>query len=431
MIEVKVPSPGESITQVQVANWLVTDGDFVEKDQEIAEIDSDKATLSISAEEDGIISISVKEGETVDVGAVIATIDTSVEGKKQDTIQKTKDTNEKKQVAESKTEEVKETKQEPEPVKVMEKKAPSMAPAEINISPLAKKLMQENNVSEVDFINFLKGYRIGKKDVEFYLSEKSNRPASKVYETESWGGKRDTERKKMSTLRLKLAERLVAVKNQTAMLTTFNEVSMTPIMNIRKKYKENFQGKHGVSLGFMSFFTKAVTEALHQVPGVNAQIDGSEIVYFNYADIGIAVSSPKGLMVPVLRNAEKMTLAEIESNIKVLAEKARTNKITIDEMTGGTFTITNGGVFGSMLSTPIINPPQSAILGMHNIVERPVAVNGKVEIHPVMFVALSYDHRVIDGSESVTFLVKVKEMLENPVKMLFGGNEPIKELLGL
>jgi 2-oxoglutarate dehydrogenase E2 component (dihydrolipoamide succinyltransferase) len=235
----------------------------------------------------------------------------------------------------------------------------------------------------------------------------------------------------MSTLRLKLAERLVAVKNETAMLTTFNEVNMTPIMNLRAKYKEAFKEKHGVSLGFMSFFTKAVTEALHIVPEVNAQIAGNEIIYYNYADIGIAVSSPKGLMVPIIRNAEQMSLAEIETNIKELANKARTNKITIDEMTGGTFTITNGGVFGSMLSTPIINPPQSAILGMHNIVERPIAVNGKVEIHPIMYVALSYDHRIVDGRESVTFLVNVKNMLENPVKMLFGGREAEEALLQL
>ena len=287
--------------------------------------------------------------------------------------------------------------------------------------------MQENNVSEAEFINFMKGFRVGKKDVEFFMAEKGNTPVAST----SWGGTRDSERKKMSTLRLKLAERLVSVKNETAMLTTFNEVNMTPIMEIRKKYKEKFQEKHGVSLGFMSFFTKAVTEALNIVPGVNAQIDGNEVVYHNYADIGIAVSSPKGLMVPVLRNAEQMSLADIELNIKELATKARTNKITIDEMMGGTFTITNGGVFGSMLSTPIINPPQSAILGMHNIVERPIAVDGKVEIHPMMYVAVSYDHRIVDGKESVTFLVNVKEMLENPAKMLFGGKEPVENLLGL
>lgn len=421
MIEIKVPSPGESISQVQLSKWLVSDGDTVEKDQEIAEIDSDKATLAVSAIEDGQIKFVVNEGDTVDVGAVIATIDTSVKGEK-----KTKEII-------SKIQGVVSVKEEPnteiKPNNVQEKVITQAIETELNISPLAKKLMQQSNVSETEFLNFLKGYRVGKKDVEFFLSQKDKfTPAAA---TSSWAGARETERKKMSTLRLKLAERLVAVKNETAMLTTFNEVNMTPIMEIRKKYKDKFKEKHGIGLGFMSFFTKAVTEALQIVPGVNAQIDKDEIVYFNYADIGIAVSSPKGLMVPVLRNVEKLSLAEIELKIKELADKARTNKITIDEMTGGTFTITNGGVFGSMLSTPILNPPQSAILGMHNIVERPIAVNGKVEIHPIMFVALSYDHRIIDGRESVTFLVKVKEMLEEPSKMLFGGKEPVEGLLGL
>jgi len=419
MIDVKVPSPGESINEVQIASWLVADGDFVEKDQEIAEIDSDKATLSISAQEDGQIKILIEEGETVEVNSVIASIDTSVKGEAK-----------KKEETNTKTQESSKEIKKPEVVKdkvIEDKTANNQIESELNISPLAKKLMQENNVSEAEFINFMKGFRVGKKDVEFFMAEKGNTPTAA---STSWGGTRDTESKKMSTLRLKLAERLVSVKNETAMLTTFNEVNMTPIMNIRKKYKELFKEKHGVSLGFMSFFTKAVTEALNIVPGVNAQIDGNEVVYHNYADIGIAVSSPKGLMVPVLRNAEQMNLAEIELNIKELANKARTNKITIDEMMGGTFTITNGGVFGSMLSTPIINPPQSAILGMHNIVERPVAVNGKVEIHPMMYVAVSYDHRIIDGSESVTFLVNVKEMLENPAKMLFGGKEPVENLLG-
>ena len=420
MIDVKVPSPGESITEVQIATWLVGDGDFVEKDQDIVEIDSDKATLSISAPEDGKIKIQVQQGETVAVNDVIATIDTSVKGEKK--------------AAEPMAVAEKETKTEVKEKLGVEDKTPdttktTTTESGLNISPLAKKLMQENNVSETDFLNFMKGYRVGKKDVEFFLA-KGGQTSSSV-SSSSWGGTRDTERKKMSTLRLKLAERLVSVKNETAMLTTFNEVNMTPIMEIRNKYKEIFKEKHGVSLGFMSFFTKAVTEALNIVPGVNAQIDGNEVVYYNYADIGIAVSSPKGLMVPVLRNAEQMSLAEIELNIKELASKARTNKITIDEMTGGTFTITNGGVFGSMLSTPILNPPQSAILGMHNIVERPIAVNGKVEIHPMMYLALSYDHRIIDGRESVTFLVNVKEMLENPVKMLFGGSEPEKALLNL
>jgi 2-oxoglutarate dehydrogenase E2 component (dihydrolipoamide succinyltransferase) len=432
MIEIKVPSPGESITQVQLARWLVSDGDIVDRDQEIAEIDSDKATLSVSAAEDGQIKFLVNEGDTVDVGAVIATINTEVKGEK-----KIKEPQDKIQDISIKAQVVASPKVEPKAeIKmdtVQEKVTPAVIEPELNISPLAKKLMLQNNVSETEFLNFLKGYRIGKKDVEFFLSQKDKFSPSTAIATaaSSWVGTRETEHKKMTTLRLKLAERLVSVKNETAMLTTFNEVNMTPIMEVRKKYKDKFKEKHGIGLGFMSFFTKAVTEALQIIPGVNAQIDKDEIIYFNYADIGIAVSSPKGLMVPVLRNAEKMSLAEIELKIKELADKARTNKITIDEMTGGTFTITNGGVFGSMLSTPILNPPQSAILGMHNIVERPIAVNGKVEIHPIMFVALSYDHRIIDGRESVTFLVKVKEMLEEPSKMLFGGKEPVEGLLGL
>ena len=430
MIEIKVPSPGESITQVQLSKWLVSDGDSVDKDQEIAEIDSDKATLSVSAEEDGQIKFLVSEGDTVDVGAVIATIDTGVKGEKkiQDSGSKTQETI--KKVQEEVTgKKVSET--EIKSNKVQENVITPVVETQLNISPLARQLMQQNNVSEADFLNFLKGYRVGKRDVEFFLSQKEKPAPAAATAASSWVGARESERKKMSTLRLKLAERLVSVKNETAMLTTFNEVNMTPIMDIRKKYKDKFKEKHGIGLGFMSFFTKAVTEALQIVPGVNAQIDKDEIVYFNYADIGIAVSSPKGLMVPVLRNAEKMSLAEIELKIKELADKARTNKITIDEMTGGTFTITNGGVFGSMLSTPILNPPQSAILGMHNIVERPIAVSGKVEIHPIMFVALSYDHRIIDGRESVTFLVKVKEMLENPERMLCAGKDPIAGLLGV
>jgi len=432
MIDITVPSPGESISEVQIATWLVADGDFVEKDQDIVEVDSDKATLSIPATEDGKIKLIVQAGETVEVGAVIATLDTSVKGEPKPKNQEPKAESQEPR-AESQESRTKSQDTEVEtPASSNQQAAVSDQRAatsydHLTLSPLAKKLMQENNVTEDDFVNFMKGFRVGKKDVEFFLSEKGNVHAN----TQSWGGTRDTDRKKMSMLRMKLSERLVSVKNETAMLTTFNEVNMTPIMEIRKKYKEIFKEKHGVGLGFMSFFTKAVTEALNIVPGVNAQIDGNEVIYYNYADIGIAVSSPKGLMVPVLRNAEQMTLAEIELNIKELANKARTNKITIDEMTGGTFTITNGGVFGSMLSTPIINPPQSAILGMHNIVERPIAVNGNVEIHPMMYVAMSYDHRIIDGRESVTFLVNVKEMLENPTKMLFSGKEPVEGLLGL
>jgi 2-oxoglutarate dehydrogenase E2 component (dihydrolipoamide succinyltransferase) len=430
-IDITVPSPGESITEVQIATWLVEDGDFVDKDQDIVEIDSDKATLAIPAPESGKISLIAGEGDTVEVGGVIASLDTSVKGKAKK--QKEEKPSEAAPKEQEKEPEEKSLPARDEKAAPAEEKTEKQPAPELNISPLARKLLQENQMSEAEFVNFLKGYRIGRKDVEFFLDEKGSGTSAEAPAPglSSWGGTRDTERKKMTTLRLKLSKRLVSVKNETAMLTTFNEVNMTPIMEIRKKYKEIFKEKHGVSLGFMSFFTKAVTQALDIVPGVNAMIDGNEIVYHNYADIGIAVSSPKGLMVPVLRNAEQMSLAEIEHNIKVLAEKARTNKITIQEMEGGTFTITNGGVFGSMLSTPIINPPQSAILGMHNIVERPIAVNGKVEIHPVMYVAMSYDHRIVDGRESVTFLVNVKAMLEDPAKMLFGGKDAVEALLNL
>ncbi len=435
--EVKVPSPGESISEVQIANWLAEDGSYVEKDMEIVEIDSDKATLSISAQESGTLQILVKEGETVDVGSVIARIDSEGKPPEQSSspageVSKTVRVEEKPEVKASP-----EKKPEPQPEPLASKEnLSSEAETEdkadlIHLSPLARKLLSMSNQSEKEFVEFLKSYRFSKKDVEFFMDEK-DKPRAEIAATPvSWGGSRNSERKKLSTLRTKLAERLVSVKNETAMLTTFNEVNMSAIMNIRNQYKEIFKEKHGISLGFMSFFTKAITEALGLFPQVNAQFAGNEIIYFDYADISIAMSTPKGLLVPVLRNAEKMSLAEIEKKIKELATKARENKISLDEMKGGTFTITNGGVFGSMLSTPIINPPQSAILGMHNIVERPIAVNGKVEIHPVMYVALSYDHRIIDGKESVSFLVKVKEMLENPAKMLNGGKDPLISLLEL
>jgi len=417
IVEIKVPSPGESITEVQIASWLVEDGSLVQKDQEIAEIDSDKATLSISAEVSGKIKLLAEEGDTVDIGTVVCSIDSSVEVKEATApVVKKEDT-----VSEEKK----------LPVEI--EKATDSAPADsdIRISPLAQKLMQEKNISEAEITAFYKSLRLGTKDVEFFLEAKDKTPQKASVETSnSWGGTRDQEAKKMSLLRKKLAQRLVSVKNETAMLTTFNEVNMTPIMEIRKKYKEQFKEQHGVGLGFMSFFTKAVTEALNHFPKVNSMIDGEEIIAYDYADISVAVSSPKGLVVPVVRNAETLSLAGIEQEIKALAVKARNGKLSLDEMTGGTFTITNGGVFGSMLSTPIINPPQSAILGMHNIVERPIAVNGKVEIHPIMYLALSYDHRVIDGKESVGFLVKVKEMLENPERMLFGGRSPVEKLLG-
>lgn len=421
IVEIKVPSPGESITEVQIASWLVEDGSLVQKDQEIAEIDSDKATLSISAEVSGKIKLLIEEGETVEIGVVICSIDSSFEVK--ETVEAPVAT---------KKEEPKPLKEEKKAEKTEEKVVEETSgESDIHISPLARKLMQEKNISEAEITAFYKSLRLGTEDVEFYLEAKEKLPqnagSSKL---SSWGGTRDQSGKKMSLLRKKLAQRLVTVKNETAMLTTFNEVNMTPIMEIRKKYKDQFKEQHGVGLGFMSFFTKAVTEALQFFPQVNSMIDGDEIVTFDYADISIAVSSPKGLVVPVVRNAETLSLAEIEKTIKALAIKARDGKLSLEEMTGGTFTITNGGVFGSMLSTPIINPPQSAILGMHNIVERPIAVNGKVEVHPIMYLALSYDHRIIDGKESVSFLVKVKELLENPERMLFAGKPPIENLLG-
>jgi 2-oxoglutarate dehydrogenase E2 component (dihydrolipoamide succinyltransferase) len=413
IVEIKVPSPGESITEVQIARWLKKEGDVVEKDDELCEIDSDKATLTVNAEEAGQISILAKEGDTVKVGDIVCKIDTSVAPSLKA---------EKTETAAPTAKMVESAKASPAPTPVADSKNDSYAKG--TPAPAAKKLMEENKIPANVISGTGKDGRITKGDV-LDLMAKGFKPSSKEEIT------RDTDRQKMSSLRKKLAQRLVAVKNETAMLTTFNEVDMSAIMAIRAKYKDAFKEKYGVNVGFMSFFTKAVTEALQLFPAVNAMIDGEEIVYHKYCDIGIAVSAPKGLVVPVLRNAEAMSLADIENGIKNLAVKARENKITIDDMTGGTFTITNGGVFGSMMSTPIINPPQSAILGMHNVVERPVAINGEVKIRPIMYVALSYDHRIIDGRESVGFLVKVKEMLENPTKMLFGAKSPEEILLGL
>ncbi|MBN8695008.1 MAG: 2-oxoglutarate dehydrogenase complex dihydrolipoyllysine-residue succinyltransferase [Bacteroidetes bacterium] len=410
-IEMKVPSPGESITEVVIARWLKKDGDYVEKDEEVAEVDSDKATLTINAEESGAIKLLAAEGDTVKVGQVVCSIDTSVKGESKPKVEAVAPKVEAK--AEPKKEVVKET-------------AKSDSYASGTPSPAAKKLMDENKMPANKVAATGKDGRITKGDVLNALAAGFDSSS-----TAGWGGSRDTERSKMTPLRKKLAQRLVSVKNETAMLTTFNEVDMSAIYAMRAKYKDKFKEVHGTNLGFMSFFTKAVTEALNHYPAVNAMIDGDEIVYHKYADIGIAVSAPKGLVVPVVRNAEQMSLAQIETEIKNLAIKARDNKITLEDMSGGTFTITNGGVFGSMMSTPIINPPQSAILGMHNVVERPVAVNGQVVIRPMMYVALSYDHRIIDGRESVGFLVKVKEMLENPTKMLFGGKDPSEVVLGL
>lgn len=418
VLEMKVPSPGESISEVEIATWLVEDGDYVEKDQAIAEVDSDKATLELPAEAAGTITLKAEEGDAVEVGAVVCLIDTAAEKPAGMEVAPAAEVKEK----------VKETVAEPAPnpapaPKAEEKK---VSHATGHPSVAAKKIMDENGVSPAQINGTGKDGRITKQDVLAAMAAGFSPEAA-----QGWGGTRDKEAKKMSMLRRKVAERLVSVKNETAMLTTFNEVDMKPIMDVRAKYKQFFKEHHEVNLGFMSFFTKAVTEALNLFPAVNAQIEGKEMIMHNYADIGIAVSSPKGLMVPVVRNAEQMTLAEIEREIKRLAIKARDGKISPDEMTGGTFTITNGGVFGSMLSTPIINPPQSAILGMHNIVERPVVVNGEIVVRPIMYVALSYDHRIIDGKESVSFLVKVKEMLENPERMIFGGKDPIEVLLGL
>ena len=394
LLEMRVPSPGESISEVEIAEWLVEDGDYVEKDQSIAEIDSDKATLELPAEDSGTIRIVVAEGETVAVGDIVCIIDTS-------TKQEPKERSIKKQSTEVSSKIVK----------------PSSDLGVEKATPLASAMINDMDIS----INEVKGTgELGKITKSDVLG---------AVQADYIDKKRGTTRKKMSSLRKKIGSRLVAVKNDTAMLTTFNEVDMTTIFTIRKEYKEQFKEKYGVSLGFMSFFTKAVTEALKEFKDVNAMIDGNEIIHYNYMDIGIAVSAPKGLMVPVVRNAELMSFQEIESEIKRLAIRARDGKITINEMLGGTFTITNGGVFGSMLSTPIINPPQSAILGMHNIVERPIAVNGEVKIRPIMYVALSYDHRIIDGKESVSFLVKVKECLEDPTNLLMEGD--VKKYLDL
>ena len=402
ILEMRVPSPGESITEVEIAEWLVADGDYVEKDQAIAEVDSDKATLELPAEVSGIITLKAEEGDAVNVGEVVCLIDTSAEAPAG---------------GEAKA----------DAPKVEEKKAeaPKAAPADNKTyatgtaAPAAKKILDEKGIATSDVSGTGRDGRITKEDAVKAIPSMGT----------PTGGSRSTGRKKMSMLRRKVAERLVEAKNTTAMLTTFNEADMKPIFDLRKQYKEEFKTKHGVGLGFMSFFTKAVTRALELYPDVNSMIDGKEMITYDFCDISIAVSGPKGLMVPVMRNAEALTFRGVETEIKRLALRARDGKITVDEMTGGTFTISNGGVFGSMLSTPIINPPQSAILGMHNIIERPVAVDGQVVIRPMMYLALSYDHRIIDGKESVGFLVAIKEALESPVELLMGGD--VKKALEL
>ena len=405
ILEMKVPSPGESISEVEIAEWLVKDGDYVEKDQAIAEVDSDKATLDLPAEQSGIITLKANEGDAVEVGAVVCLIDTSAKAPKVDA----------KKVSIKIEEKVVEKKEVELETKVEESSFASGTP-----SPAAAKILSEKNISVSNVSGTGRGGRITKDDALKALPKVDIKAIVKDRKIES---------KKLSMLRRKVAQRLVAVKNHTAMLTTFNEVNMTPIFELRKKYKEEFKEKHGVGLGFMSFFTKATVQALQEFPDVNSMIDGDQQIKYDFFDISIAVSGPKGLMVPVVRDAQKLTFSGVEKEIKRLAIRARDGEITVDEMTGGTFTITNGGVFGSMLSTPIINPPQSAILGMHNIIERPIAVDGKVEIHPIMYLALPYDHRIIDGKESVGFLVNIKEALENPIDKLMNDN--VKKALEL
>ena len=405
ILEMKVPSPGESIKEVEIATWLVKDGDYVEKDQAIAEVDSDKATLELPAEASGIITLKAEEGDAVAVGSVVCLIDTSA----------AKPSGVESQKSESPKEEVKVA-----PIEAS-KVAPVVAKtyAAQTPSPAAKKILDEKNIQPSDVVGTGRDGRITKDDA-------ANAVPSMGTPT---GGNRGSERSKLSMLRRKVAERLVSAKNETAMLTTFNEVDMTAIYALREQYKEEFKTKHGLGLGFMSFFTKAVTRALQLYPDVNSMIDGQEKISYNFCDISVAVSGPKGLMVPVMRSAETLSFRGVEAEIKRLAIRARDGQITVDEMTGGTFTISNGGVFGSMLSTPIINPPQSGILGMHNVVERAIVKNGQIVIAPVMFVALSYDHRIIDGRESVGFLVAVKEALEKPEELLMDNN--VKKALEL
>ncbi len=479
IIEIRIPSPGESVTEVEIAKWLVSDGDYVEKDQEVAEVESDKATLPLLAEESGTITLKAEAGTAIKVGAVACTIDTEgaatgdaeAEGSAAEstTAKSGRKTPGKKEVAAGKKSPGKETspavisaskdegekpagkddgsepamkdesakppshdnngRKGPEPTEGRTDKAPSPAD-KFKISPLARKLMEKEGLTVDDVVKGL--VRITKEDVELVAGRRDEKagPGS-IHLKKSVSPSRESDRQRMSMLRRKLSERLVAVKNETAMLTTFNEADMSNIIGIRKKYQSAFTEKHGVKLGFMSFFVKAATLALEAYPNVNSYIDGEDMVTPAYHDIGIAVQTDKGLMVPIVRNAGTMTLAEIEKEILVLADKARKNRISIDDMTGGTFTITNGGVFGSLLSTPILNPPQSGILGMHNIVERPVAIDGRVEIRPMMYIALSYDHRIIDGRDSVSFLVRVKEIIENPLMVLSGGSDPVDALLNI
>ncbi len=418
MLEIIVPSPGESITQVQIASWLVEDGEIVERDQEIVEIDSDKATFPLSSPVDGRLKIIVEEGETVDVGAVIATIE-ELEIKKGTKALRNKGTEEQR----NKSTEDQRDKGTTSSDTIHDS---PLASHEINVTPLAGKIIDEKEITLSAITAAFPGKRITRREVDAFLKSRKETKGEFIFT-----GERTEERKKLSTLRLKLAERLVAVKNETVMLTTFNEINMRKVLEVKEKYTDVFKEKFGVGIGLMSFFTKATSLALQEYPQVNSMIDGDELITPNYVDMGIAVSAPKGLMVPVIRNTESLSLDEIEIHIKELAAKARNNRITIDDMKGGTFTITNGGVFGSLMSTPILNPPQSAILGMHKIIDRPVAINGRVEIHPMMYIALSYDHRIIDGKEAVGFLIRVKELIEEPGRMLTAGEDLYRVLLDI
>lgn len=401
-LEIKIPSPGESISEVELASWFVEDGALVTKNQEVGEIESEKATLPLIAEQAGKLKILAEEGTTLNVGDVVASIDTSVE------------------VPDTQILAAPNPSEDPVADPAPPKKAPS-AEGIVKVTPVARQIMEKENLSVDDIIQGLRKITAG--DVKKVMAQPHISALSPQEAT------RDEDRTKVSQLRKKISERLVAVKNETAMLTTFNEADMSSIMAIRKKYQEKFVEQHGIKVGFMSFFTKAVTEALKQFPSVNSYLDGGEVVSPRYCDIGIAVQTDKGLMVPVVKNAEVMNLAEIEKKIADLAAKARKARLSIEEMSGGTFTISNGGIYGSMLSTPILNPPQSGILGMHNIIERPVAINGKVEVRPMMYIALSYDHRVIDGKDSVGFLKTVKAYIEDPAMMIFGRQTPEQYLL--
>lgn len=444
LVEIKIPTPGESITEVEIGKWLVEDGEMVSQNQEVAEVESDKATLTLVAGDSGKIKILVQEGETVAVGTVACTIDTSVVAAKMvakepivsELIGATHDTPESKPDKGSEGKEPIASGVFAEPLDtgageskkvIVVEKAAKPSESNIKVTPLAHKMMDENHLSMEEVINGL--HRISRRDIEAVISHPKAASPAEVSKEASFS--RAEKRQKMTLLRRKLSERLVAVKNETAMLTTFNEIDMSRVMEMRSSLQSRFVEKHGLKLGYMSLFTKAVAEAMQSFPSINSQIDGEEIISYEFVDVGIAVQSPKGLMVPIVRNAERKSVAQIEVEIKELAEKARTKKISVEELTGGTFTITNGGTFGSLMSTPIINPPQSAILGMHNIVDRPVAVNGQVVIRPMMYVALSYDHRLIDGKDSVSFLVKVKELIENPERLITGGKSPEEVLLGL